>query len=312
MKIREMVLLVRVAETGSMTQAAKQLHLTPGAVSAAVQRIEGDLGLRIFERTTRSLHPTVEGQVVVEACQDVVDRWERGLEEARGQRSELEGTVHLSAPADTTYEVLGDVIDEVCAAHPDLRIVIDVSDAVKHLHGDAIDIAIRYGRLEDSSLSARKLAEAPAILVASPAYIDQHGMPLTPEELVDHRCVTLHIGGTPSLAWRLERDDDSREIGVQSQLCGDGYLARRWALAGRGIARKSLFDAIDDLEAGRLVRVLPDYTSGHLAVHAVFPSHRYLPARVRVLDDAIRQRFAARSARCRAWLDATRSRGTAG
>lgn len=302
MKIRDMELLVRVAETGSMTQAAQQLHLTPGAVSAAVQRVETDIGVRVFERTTRTLRLTDEGRVVLDGCQDLVDRWQQTLEAARGLRTELEGTVHVSAPADTTHQLLEAVVVEVCAAHPKLRVVLDTSDAVKHLHGEAIDLAIRYGSLADSGLTARRLADAPGVLVASPAYVDAHGAPETPEALRDHRCVTLQLSSVPTESWRLERDGDVTEIEVQSQLCGDGYLARRWALAGHGIARKNLFDVIDDLEAGRLVRVLPEHTSGQLPIHVVFPSHRYLPARVRVLDEAIRERFEARAARCERWL----------
>ncbi|MBX2803974.1 MAG: LysR family transcriptional regulator [Myxococcales bacterium] len=302
MKIREMQLLVRVAETGSMTLAAQQLHLTPAAVSAAVQRIERALDVRLFERTTRSLHPTDEGLVILEGCQDVVARWQQAMDDASGHRHELEGTVHLSAPADTTYLVLQSVVGELCAAHPGLRVVIDTSDHVQPLHRDAIDMAIRYGPLQDSSLSARKLVEAPAILVAAPSYLDAHGSPRTPEELAAHRCLTLHRSNVPTVRWTLVRGEHTHQVDVDSPLCGDGYLARRWALAGMGIAFKSLFDVIDDLEQGGLLRVMPDVTGGTVAVHAVFPSRRFQPARVRTLDAAITQRFEARAARCRAWL----------
>ncbi len=285
-----------------MTLAARQMHLTPAAVSAAVRRVEETMGVRLFERTTRSIHPTDEGVAVLEGCQDVVERWQRTLEEVRGATRELVGTIHLSAPADTTYEVLADVVVAVSEEHPKLRIVVHSSDAMQHLHRDAIDMAIRYGALQDSSLPARKLAECPGVLVAAPSYLDRRGHPRTPEELVDHRCLTLQLSSTAVTAWALHGSGDPVEIQLRSPLCGDGYLARRWAIAGMGIARKSLFDVIDDLETGRLVRVLPDFTAGSIAIHAVFPSRRYLPARVRALDTAITAEFSARSARCRAWL----------
>lgn len=306
MKISEMELLVRVAQTGSMTLAAQQLNLTPAAVSAAVQRIEAAVGVRLFERTTRSLHPTDEGQVILAGCEDVVGRWQQTLDDARGSKADIEGVVRLSAPADITNEVLAHVVVEVCAAHPKLRVVLDTSDTIKHLHGDAIDMAIRYGALQDSSLSARRLASAPGMLVAAPSYLDAHGTPTRVEDLADHRCLTLHLGNVPEATWQLHRDGAVETVEIDSAMCGNGFLARRWAVDGEGIAYKSLFDVIDDLEAGRLVRVLPNYDGSAIGIHAVFPSRRFLPARVRALDSAITERFVARAARCDAWLAAQR------
>lgn len=302
MKIRDMELLVRVAESGSMTQAAQQLQLTPAAVSAAVQRIENAIGVRLFERTTRALHPTDAGVMIIDGCVDVVDRWSRALDDAQGQRSQLEGTIHLSAPADTTYQLLEGVVADVCTEHPKLRVVLDSSDSIKHLHGEAIDMAIRYGPLPESTLSARKLAETPAVLVASPAYVDAHVEPETPEDLQAHRCLTLHLSNVPRVAWVLHGHGETRTVSLDSQLCGDGYLARRWALAGMGIAFKSVFDVIDDLERGSLIRVLPGYRSEPLPIHAVFPSRRFRSTRVRVLDAAITTAFAGRATRCHDWL----------
>ncbi len=297
-----MQLLVRVAEAGSMTRAAQQLHLTPAAVSAAIQRIETSLGVRMFERTTRSLQPTDEGLVIIEGCVQVVEAWQRTLHNARGEHDGLEGSVHLSAPADTTYQVLQSVVAEFAEQHPKVRIVLHSSDVVQHLHRDAIDMAIRYGALQDSTLSARRLAASPSVLAAAPAYLDAMGTPETVDALVEHRCLTIQLYGAPVLSWTLHREAQTQTINVEGGLCGDGYIARQWALQGRGIVLKSLFDIVDDLEAGRLVQVLPEYTAGPFAIHAVFPSRRFLPARVRALDNAITQQFNHRSARCEAWL----------
>jgi len=304
MNLREMDMLVRVAKAGSMTRAAKQLHLTPAAVSAAVRRLEEELGVRVFERTTRSLHPTEEGLVILEACEDMVERWERTLDDVRGEEEgELTGEVHVSAPADTVYGVLAPVIADVTRRNPRMRVVVHSSDVVLHLHRDAIDVAIRYGRLPDSSIPARKLVETVAVLVASPGYIAQHGAPSTPDELRSRRCVTLQLSGAPVVSWSLYGSGgEVVEVELESPLCGDGHLARQWALEGEGVARKSLFDVIDDLETGRLVRVLPGYHSGTSLVHVVFPSRRFLPARVRALDVAFSEAIQARAARCTAWL----------
>ncbi|MEM9694620.1 MAG: LysR family transcriptional regulator [Myxococcota bacterium] len=304
MKIRDMELLVRVAESGSMTLAAQQLRVTPAAVSAAVQRIEASLDLRVFERTTRALHVTDEGARIVDGCLDVVERWQRAVEGARTHRGGVAGTVRLSAPADTTYQVLDAVVVAVCAAHPSLRVIVDTSDAVKHVHGDAIDMAIRYGALPDSTLFAKKHASFPTVLVASPTYLEAAGAPQRPAELQEHRCLTLQLSGEPTARWHLFGRGTDYDLALdRAALCGDGFLARRWALAGVGIAFKSLFDVIDDLERGTLVRVLPDYAGEPMPIHAVFPSRRFLPGRVRALDAAVGEAFAARARRCRAWLE---------
>jgi len=301
-----MELLVRVAEAGSMTHAARQLHLTPAAVSAAIQRIEEAIGVRLFERTTRSLHPTDEGLVVIEGCRDVVDLWQRTLDDARSQRRQLEGTMRVAAPTDTAYQLLQPLVADLCAEHPQLRVVLDASDTPQHLHRDAVDMAIRYGPLQDSTLSARKLAQWPAVLVAAPAYLASAGTPKTPRALRNHRCVTLHLSGTPHTTWQLAGRGKNHDVALDSPLCADGYAARRWAIDGRGIAFKSLFDVIDDLEDGRLVQVLPGYVGTPSPIHAVFPSRRFITARVRALHAAIAARFEARSAQCEAWLRQSR------
>lgn len=302
MKIDEMRLLLRVAETGSMTLAARQLHLTPAAVSATVKRAEEALGVRLFERTTRAVQLTDEGSVIIEGCEAVIARWEQALEGVRGERSAVEGVVHVSAPADTTRQIVAPVLVALAEAHPRLQVVVHSSDVVHHLHRDAIDMAIRYGAMQDSGLSARKLADWPGILVAAPAYLARCGCPRTPDELGAHRTITYQLSSAPIAAWSLHGPAGAREVPLHNPLCGDGYLARQWAIDGAGITMKSLFDVIDDLVAGRLVRVLPGYTSQPFAIHAVFPSRRYMPARVRALDAALTAAFDARSRRCEAWL----------
>ena len=302
-----MELLVRVAEAGSMTRAAAQVHLTPAAVSASVQRIEEALGMRLFERSTRSLRPTNEGALLIEGCRDLVDLWRRTLDDAREHGTELAGSVTLSAPADTAYEVIQPVAAALHEEHPALQIVIHTSDTPQHLQRDAIDMAIRYGRLADSTLSARKLVECPGVLVAAPTYLAEAGAPTSLRALESHRCLTLHLRGQPMRTWPLRHRGRAKlhEVRPHNPLCGDGFLARRWAVDGHGITFKSLFDVIDDLEDGRLVHVLPQYAGEPIPIHAVFPSRRFIPARVRAIHGAIASRFAERAARCTAWMKRT-------
>lgn len=284
-----------------MTRAAAQLEQTPASVSSTVSRIERAIDVRIFERTTRSIHITNEGLAVIDGCRDVLHRWRRTLEEIQGEDDEITGTVNLSAPADTTYGPLAPVIASVALEHPRLRLIVHSSDIVQPIRRNAIDMAIRYGSMKDSSLMARKLAQCQSVLVAAPSYLEKHGPPKTPKDLKKHKLLTLQLSDYPEKSWTLQRNDKSELVTIESSLCGDGYLARQWAISGQGIARKSLFDVIDDLEGGRLLHVLPDYTCGAIAIHAVFPSHQYLPSRVRVVDQAIAAAFKTQVKRCEAW-----------
>jgi DNA-binding transcriptional LysR family regulator len=302
MKIDEMQLLIRVAETGSMTRAARQLDRTPAAVSAAIQRIERALGLRLFERTTRTLHPTDEGLVIVEGCQETVRRWQQTLDEARGSNATLEGSIRLSAPTDATQQVVAEAVAAFSAAHASVRVIVHATDTLQNVLEDALDVSVRYGELKDSSLVSRRLAASLRILVASPDYLARRGVPETLDDLAQHRLLTLQLASTPVRTWPLEGDRGSVPLAVDSPLCGDGLVVRRWAVAGQGIAFKSLLDVIDDLEAGRLVRVLPGFDGAVGPIHAVLPSRTYIPARVRALVAHLATEFAAREARCARWL----------
>ena len=303
MKLQEMQVLVRVGETGSMSTAARQLHLTPAAVSATIKRVEERLGIRLFERTTRTLHATDAGQAVLDGCRSILSEWSRTLEAIRGEDAELAGTVVISSPADTAYTIVQPLVAELSARHPGLHVVVDVSDGIQHLHRAAIDLAIRYGRLPDSSLTARLLARSHPILVAAPDYLQHHPPLRTPSDLVHHRCLTLRLAGVPTTTWSLHTDAGRVDVHLRRTLCGDGYLVKRWARAGRGIAWKAHLDVIDDLESGRLVQVLPAATGVKKAIHAVFPSRNFQPARVRTVAALLQAAFAERQQRCRAYLE---------
>lgn len=220
-----------------------------------------------------------------------------------GSNREVSGSVHISAPADTAYSILDSVLVELSSDYPKLQIILHSSDSLHHLHRDAIDIAIRYGALSDSSLSAKKLSKQPSIVVASPTYLASKSVLGAPSDLRHHRCLTLKLAGIPEETWTLiDRDGRKHDIKIDSPLCADGFLCRQWARAGLGLAQKSLFDVIDDLEEGRLVNALPGYLGAKRPVHAVFPSRQFMSARVRAVETKIREHFAARSERCEAWL----------
>jgi len=284
-----------------MTRAARQLELTPAAVSAIVQRAESTLQLRLFERTTRSLRLTREGEVLVEGCAETMRRWRQALDEARGDDAALDGVLRVAAPTDTSALVVGPAIAAFCAAHPAVTVIAHATDSLQDVLADALDVTVRYGALRDSTLVARRLAEAPRVLVAAPSYLASHGVPASVDALREHRLLMLQLRNAPEHTWSLYlRGAALQPLTIDASMCGDGLQVRRWAVDGHGVAFKSLFDVVDDLEAGRLVRVLPEVDGGVAALHAVLPSRRFVPARVRRFVDLLAERFAERAARCEA------------
>ena len=272
MKIREMELLVRVADTGSMTVAAAQLGLTAAAVSAAVKRAEAALGVRLFERTTRALHLTEEGHRGVRGCAEVVDRWERVVDDARGRTTALQGTVHLSAPADTTHGVLAPLVAELTRAHGSLRVLFDTSDVGRGRHSDAIDLAIRYGPLADSSLKARRLVSLPTLCVAAPAYLAEAGTPERPEDLGEHRCLTLQRGHMTHDTWTLTGPSGTSTVEIE------GCSRAMASSCGAGPSRASASPSRASSTSSTTSRVGPSCRCSPGPRAATFPFTRSSPA----------------------------------
>lgn len=305
MHLDDMRLFAAVAELASFSAAARRLDLTPAAVSAAIKRIEATLKARLVERSTRAVRLTAEGEQVAQTCRAMLSQWQ-GLQAALARPGDVDGEVHLAAPADTTYRLLSPWLAPWRAKRPGLRLHLHVSDRLHDLRREAVDIAIRYRPLADSSLVARPLCHGASVLVASPAYLARHGTPKQPADLLQHRCLTLQIGGRPYRDWPLRRRRARRAGGVEvvrvdGALCGDGALAHAWALEGQGIAFKALCDVLDSLEAGRLVQVLPEHLGPELPVHAVLPSREFVPPRVRAVLEELVGRFAALQTRMDAW-----------
>ncbi len=165
---------------------------------------------------------------------------------------------------------------------------------------DAVDLALRYGELADSRLVARPLAATRRVLCASPAYIAQRGMPLSPQDLLQHNCLTFHLNGRRYVSWRFERDGEWTEVRIDGDRgADDAALAHQWALAGAGLTYKSELDLVHDLASGALVRLLPEWDGERYPLNAILPSNRFLPARVRALVDFLAAKFEGLAARAR-------------
>jgi DNA-binding transcriptional LysR family regulator len=294
MDLDDLQLFVRIAHAGSLSGAARQLPMKLATVSARLQRIEAELEVRLFERSTRSLRLTAEGERFLQTCETLQAQWSEGLAQLRDGSLALAGRIRLAAPADTSQQWLGRWLAEFALQHPQLRITMLVGDQLHPIQRDAVDIAIRYGALEDSSLIGRLLGHTERRLVAAPDYLRRAGKPETPADLAQHRCLAWLRREQPQQHWLLRHSDGrSHTVRVDAALCGDGLLVRQWALQGFGIAYKASLEVADDLAAGRLVPVLPDWRGEAEPITAILPGGVHRPRRVEALLAHLQERFLA-------------------
>lgn len=285
----DLEIFARVVSAGSMSSAGRELGLSPAVVSKRVRRLEDRLGTRLLQRTTRQISMTEAGHGFYERVIAIL----AGIEEAEAfvsRRSALaRGTLKVSAPTSFGRMHVAPHIDRFMKANPDLAINLVLSDDFVDIVGEGYDVAIRIAELADSSLFARKLAPVQRILCAAPSYIDRAGMPASIADLDDHICIPTHN----SEPWKIDGPEGAMTYRPTGPLLtNSSEVVREAVIGGVGIALRSTWDVGRELQDGRLVRVLPEYEgSRNVAIHAVYASRRFLPAKIRVFIDFLADLF---------------------
>lgn len=261
-RIDDLQVFVQTAEAGSFSAAARQLDLTPALASSAVQRLERELGLRLFVRSTRSMRLSDEGSRYLPHARGVLDALAAGREALDQGRAEIGGPLRLSVPSDLGRQVLLPWLDDFQAQHPRLQLQLRLSDRFTDLFRATVDAGIRYGQLADSGLVSLPLApDNRRIACAAPAYLARHGRPATPAELKQHNCLRYVMGDHTHERWTFQlptAQGGPQAVPVRGdRISDDGEVVRRWALAGHGVTYKSALDVAADLQAGRLVALFP-------------------------------------------------------
>ncbi|MGC5703274.1 LysR family transcriptional regulator [Pseudomonas sp. NFXW11] len=293
--ILDLEIFVRTADCGSISAAARSLGLTAAAASIALKRLETRLGSRLLARSTRSMRLTEEGRRYLESVRLALATLEDGEQALRQQSQGLAGLLQLSAPSDFGRNALLPWLDAFKAEHPQLRLQLRLDDRHADLFRDSVDVALRFGVPEDSSLVALAiLPEHRRLACASPAYLARCGVPQSPQQLAGHSALLYLRNGRPYDSWRFQRGGDSLEVQVRGDyLCDDGEVARRWALAGHGIVYKAQLDVAEDLRAGRLVALLGDWQGEPAPFNLLCPHRLQVSERVRLLHGFLLQRCRA-------------------
>ncbi len=293
--ILDLEIFMRTADSGSFSAAARALELTPAAASIAIKRLETRLGVRLLVRSTRSLRLTEEGGRYLDSVRLALGALAEGEQSLRSDSTGLSGILQLAAPSDFGRNVLLPWLDEFKQQHPQLQLRLLLNDRNTNLFREPVDIALRFGVPADSTMVALPIASQHRRLAcASPAYLEQFGTPKSPAELGDHRAVLYLINERAYDLWRFTHGSEVVEIAVRGDfVCDDGEVARRWALAGHGIVYKSQLDVQEDLNAGRLVRLFPDWQGDSAPLNLICPHRAQVSARVKALHLFLQQNCAA-------------------
>jgi DNA-binding transcriptional LysR family regulator len=286
-KFFDMVVFARVVEAGSLSGAARHLGLSLAVVSRTLARLEARLGVRLANRTTRTLSLTEEGLAFHVRCVRILaDVDEAEIEATRG-RDTANGLLRVTSTFAFSRRRLAPLLQEFQSRHSGLRIHLQASDSLVNLVEGGYDLAIRFGALADSSMIARQLAPNVRVICGAPAYLDRRGRPATVDDLTEHDCIDY--GDPPQGFWTLT---DGTTMPVRCNLtCNDGELAHGWALQGAGLVLKSIWDTHGDIEAGRLEVVLPKLRLPAAPIHAVYPHSRHAAAKVRLCVEFLADRL---------------------
>lgn len=290
-RLNGMHTFVEVVQSGSFTAAAEKMRLSRAQVSKSVMQLESHLGTRLLNRTTRRISLTEVGRIYFERCKAILKEIEEVESIAGDQATKPHGTLKLGVPTSFGMLHLNEAIPKFIKQYPEVQVELSLSDRFIDVVAEGFDLVIRIAELEDSSLIARKMAPCKRLFCASPEYLSQSGTPINPQELIHHQCLVYSNEARPEF-WEIEGPEGPESIKVNGPMCADnGDALKAAAVAGLGIALVPTFIVGPDLASGRLQQVLPDYCPPEISIYAVFPSHRYLSAKVRTFIDFLSDYF---------------------
>lgn len=284
-----------VVEAGSFTNAGTRLGLSKSAVSKQITRLEERLGAQLLNRTTRRLNLTEVGQAFYERCRRIVSEAEEAELAVTRLQADPRGILRLSAPVSFGVEHLGRALPDFMAHYPDVQIDMECADRTVDLLEEGFDMAVRIGRLADSSLIAKRIASSRRMVLAAPDYWRRHGKPSHPRDLADHHCLTYAYQQSQQ-HWDFvdprTRAPFTVQVPTGPMHANNGHILVEAAIGGRGVVMSPCFICGEAWRDGRLEPALEDFESNPVGIHAVYPPSRHLSAKVRAFIDFLTSRFA--------------------
>lgn len=291
MQIEDLQIIQAVAKFQSISAAAIHLDLSPATTSAAVKRVEKQLGSQLFERTTRKLRLSKAGENYLPKCEQALKLLMQAEENLKGEQNLIDGELRLAISSDFGRNLVVPWLDEFMQQHPKIRIRLNVSDSLSDFYRDPIDMALRYGSPSEASLYGFKILDVPGLLCAAPSYLNKHGTPAHPEDLKQHNGLFYQLYDMTHDTWEFQQGKQKFKIKMKgNRTANDGDLVRRWCVAGKGLAVKSCLDMSEDLLSGKVMNVMPDYRPQQTELWLIFPSRQTITPAARLLRDFLKQK----------------------
>nr|WP_321981238.1 LysR family transcriptional regulator [uncultured Cohaesibacter sp.] len=281
-----------IAEAGGFRKAAKELDINPSALSHAMRGLEERTGVRLFNRTNRSVTLTPAGEDLLKEIQTGFSAIASGLEALNRYRDRPAGHLRLNVPTDAARLVLAPILSDYCRTYPDVRLEMVIEDRMVDIVKDGFDAGIRYGDAVPQDMIAIPLGpELNWIMVASPDYLEAFGSPEKPSDLKEHRCIGMRMGNGALYHWELERDEEAILLNIDWHLItNETNVIVQLAQTGAGVAYVLEARVKEQLASGQLVQVLPEWSSMGPAFFLYYPSRRQLPEALRALIDIAKQK----------------------
>ncbi|MGO2235912.1 MAG: LysR substrate-binding domain-containing protein [Marinomonas sp.] len=302
MQLEDLRVVLKVAEFRSITAAATHLDMQMATASAAVKRIEAALGVELFVRTTRHLRLSSAGERYLPQCIAAMSMLDQAKQTIHNDLDIISGEIRLAVSSDLGRNIAIPWVDDFMEQYPQVTLRAHVSDSNIDFYRDALDIALRYGAPSDSNLYGFKICNVPRLLVASPSYLELHGTPEHPKDLLNHQGLFYQLQNILNDTWHFLCTESGEKPGAERSYkikpkaycaANDGDLVRRWCVAGKGVAIKSSLDIANDLLAGHVVSLMPDYKIPQVELWLISPSRQSITPTVRLLRDMFRERAKA-------------------
>lgn len=293
-KFQAMEVFVQVVDAGGFTRAAENLKLPKATVSTLIQALENSLSVKLLQRTTRRVSVTADGAAYYERCLRILADVREAEEALTLGRHSPTGRLRVDAPTGLASLVIIPALPDFFARFPDIQLELGCSDRNVALIEEGVDCAVRGGDLSDSSLIARRVGLMHYVTCASPGYLERHGRPEHPDDLVNHRCVNYFSARTgETFDWDFTRGDERVQLKLPSQIAvNDSYAYTAAGLSGLGIVQMASFLMKPMIDDGRLVPVLEHWINDPMPINVVYPQNRHLSSKVRVFVDWIAELFA--------------------
>ncbi|HEY8027451.1 MAG TPA: LysR family transcriptional regulator [Burkholderiaceae bacterium] len=290
-QFKQISTFVDVAAKGSLSAAARAEGIAPAMIGRRLDALEERLGVKLLQRTTRKIALTHEGTAFLEDCQRILTEMAEAEAAVSERSAHASGHLLISAPAGFGRQHVAPLMPSFLAEHRDLTLTLSLNDRVVDLIGEGIDVAIRIASLSDSNLIGVKLADNKRVVVASPAYLKRHGTPRALDELAKHNCLAISSDGSQR-GWTFRQNGKNVTIKVAGNMvCNDGEVLHDWAVAGKGLAWRSMWEVGSEIESGKLQTVLDDFAAPGNDIYAVFAQRRHLPLRIRALVEFLRHAY---------------------